>query len=228
MSLVIPGPVRPTVPVHGTSSRFPVRRIFCVGSNYAAHAREMGRDPSVEAPFFFSKPADAVCDSGTSVPFPPATSNLHHEVELVLALKAGGADLDEAAAGGCLFGCAVGLDLTRRDLQAEAKSKGRPWDMAKGFDHSAPMGAIVPMDEAPSGGFIRLMVNGSVRQDGNLKDMILRPVGILMHLSRLVTLEPGDLVFTGTPEGVAALQPGDRVRAGIEGLPELEILLVAR
>ncbi|NKD77000.1 fumarylacetoacetate hydrolase family protein [Haematospirillum sp. H1815] len=228
VGFVIPECPPSSVAVHGTSDRFPVRRIFCVGSNYAAHAREMGRDPAAEAPFFFSKPADAVCENGSSIPFPSVTSNLHHEVELVLALKAGGEDLDEQAAGACLFGCAVGIDLTRRDLQAEAKSMGRPWDMAKGFDLSAPVGTIMPMEAAPLRGAIQLAVNGRVRQDGKLEDMILGPVGILVHLSRLVRLSPGDLIFTGTPEGVAALQPGDKVHASIEGIPALEIMLASR
>lgn len=226
-STVIAPPSPATVAVSGTDAVFPVRRIFCVGRNYAAHAREMGADPTKEAPFFFCKPADAVVPSGAILPYPLATHDLHHEVELVLALKAGGSNLSTAEAAEALYGVGVGVDLTRRDLQADAKKAGRPWDMAKGFDRSAPLGAVLPLAAPldhvvpPSAG-IRLTVNGAVRQDGRLGDMILSPLEVIAHLSQLVALAAGDLIFTGTPEGVAALVSGDVVQAEIDGLPPLQ------
>ena len=229
-STVIAPPPAVTVAVSGQDAVFPVRRIFCVGRNYAAHAREMGGDPTKEAPFFFCKPADAVVPSGATLPFPMATSDLHHEVELVLALKSGGSALSPEQAAETLYGVGVGVDLTRRDLQAEAKKAGRPWDMAKGFDRSAPLAALMPLSAPleqvlPPSTRIRLSVNGAVRQDGALEEMILSPLEIIAHLSRLVELAAGDLIFTGTPEGVAALVPGDVVRAEVEGLPVLEFRL---
>ncbi|MCC5997398.1 MAG: fumarylacetoacetate hydrolase family protein [Oceanicaulis sp.] len=198
---------------------FPVRRIYCVGRNYADHAREMGADPSREAPFFFSKPRDALV-TGETVPYPPATRDLHHEVELVLAIGRGGARLTAEQAEACIWGAAVGIDLTRRDLQAESKKAGRPWDTAKGFDASAPMGAIRP-GPAPQSGAITLAVNGRQRQSGDLADMIWSGPEIIAHLSRLFTLAPGDLVFTGTPAGVAAVSPGDVLEARAADLPAL-------
>jgi fumarylpyruvate hydrolase len=217
----VPAPPVPSVPVAGSDRLFPVRRILCVGRNYAAHAREMGADPDREAPFFFSKPADAVT-TGSEVPYPPATLDLHHEVELVIALGAGGADLSPEAAEAAVFGWAVGVDLTRRDLQAEAKKQGRPWDAAKGFDASAPIAAITPRAALPSpAGRIRLSVDGQVRQDADLADMIWSPVEIVAQASRLWRLAPGDLIFTGTPEGVAALERGDAVEAAVDGLTPL-------
>lgn len=229
-STVIAPPPAATVAVAGTDAVFPVRRIFCVGRNYAAHAREMGADPTKEAPFFFCKPSDAVVPSGTTIPYPVATRDLHHEVELVLALKAGGQNLTLAQAAESLYGVGVGVDLTRRDLQAEAKKAGRPWDMAKGFDRSAPMGALLPLtapldDVVSDTTRIRLSVNGTVRQDGELAEMILPPLEVITHLSTLVELAAGDLIFTGTPEGVAALVAGDSVRAEVDGLPVLEFSL---
>lgn len=199
----------PSLPIVGRSERFPVRRIHCVGQNYAAHAREMGdgRTP----PFFFSKPADALVTDGADPAYPSATRNLHHEVELVCALGEGGA----------IIGWAVGCDLTRRDLQAAAKEKGRPWDAAKGFDQSAPCGALtlgpLPFPEAA----IALFVNGERRQHGRLSDMIWSPQEVLAEIARLWSLQAGDLIFTGTPEGVGPLAPGDRVEATIDGLRPL-------
>jgi len=200
---------------------FPVRRIYCVGRNYADHAREMGSDPDREPPFFFTKPRDAVVTRETA-PYPPATQNLHFEVELVLALGAGGADLSPEQAEACVFGCAMGIDLTRRDLQAEAKKTGRPWDMAKGFDFSAPLG-LITAGSPPRTGAIRLAVDGEVRQSADVSDMIWGPGELLSHLSRLVTLEGGDLVYTGTPAGVGAVKPGQTLRAEIDGLAPLSI-----
>lgn len=213
---------RVSVPVSGGGA-FPVRHIWCVGRNYAEHAREMGADPGLEPPLFFSKPAHAaVC--GTQIPYPPLTGELHHEVELVVALKGGGANLSPAQAAEAIYGYAVGVDLTRRDVQQQAKRKGHPWDLAKGFDHAAPLGVIAPtpMEFHPGRGKIELGVNGNRRQHGELGQMIWPVAELLAVLSRQVRLSPGDLVFTGTPSGVGPLIPGDRVRAAIEGLPGLE------
>lgn len=217
----------PALAVVGTDARFPVRRILCVGRNYAAHAREMGGDPNREAPFFFSKPADALAANGADVPFPSATEDLHHEAELVVALGAGGADLTEAAAERAIFGWAVGVDLTRRDLQAEAKAAGRPWDAAKGFDASAPVGAITPTSTlARPSGAIRLTVDGAVRQSGELADMIWTPAEVVARASRLWRLAAGDLIFTGTPEGVGPVRRGQRIDATIDGLSPLSFRVV--
>lgn len=215
----------PSLAIHDSSARFPVRRIYCVGQNYAEHAREMGNDPDRQEPFFFSKPADAVVPTGTVIPFPTRTQDLHHEVELVIALGAGGCDIPVQEAEQRIFGCAVGVDLTRRDLQAVAKKAGRPWDMAKGFDQSAPIGALVP-GPVPRDGVITLAVNGSPRQSGRLSDMIWAPAEIVAILSTYVELAPGDLIFTGTPSGVAPLNRGDAVEAVVEGLPPLTFELV--
>jgi fumarylpyruvate hydrolase len=214
----------PTLAIHDSSARFPVRRIYCVGQNYAEHAREMGNDPERQQPFFFSKPADAVVPSGVTIPFPSRTEDLHHEVELVIALGGGGADVAPEEAEALIFGCAVGVDLTRRDLQAVAKKTGRPWDMAKGFDRSAPVGAIRP-GPVPAGAAITLDVNGSRRQSGVLSDMIWASAEIVAILSSYVELAPGDLIFTGTPAGVARLERGDSVAAAVEGLPPLSFSL---
>lgn len=205
---------------------FAVRRVFCVGQNYAAHAREMGADPSRAPPFFFTKPVDAIVPGG-AVPYPSATTNLHHEVELVVALGAGGRDVSVAAAPGLVFGYAVGLDLTRRDLQAAAKAAGRPWDMAKGFDASGPLGLIAPAARIGplETGAISLTVNGAARQSGDLSDMIWSVAEIIAALSGLVALEAGDLIFTGTPEGVGPVVPGDRLAARIAGLPDLDVVI---
>lgn len=228
MARVIPPFPYPRVPVQGSTDPFPVRRIYCVGRNYADHAREMGADPNREPPFFFGKPQDAVVPGGGEVPYPPATDNLHHEVELVVALGAGGREASPETARAWIYGYAVGLDLTRRDLQARAKDKGQPWDMAKGFDHSAPISALVPAEVIghPETGGIWLSVNGETRQQGDLADMIWGVPEVIAHLSRLVALAPGDLIFTGTPAGVGAITRGDRIRCGIQGVGELEIVLV--
>jgi fumarylpyruvate hydrolase len=202
---------------------FPVRRIFCVGRNYAAHAREMGHDPDREPPFFFTKPADAILTGGADMPYPSATEDLHHEVELVVAIGTGGADIAAAGAAAHIWGYAVGLDMTRRDLQGEAKKLGRPWDMGKGFDHAAPIGELVPISKTGiiKTGAIQLTVNGRARQTGDLADLIWTVDEVIAALSRLVRLEPGDLIFTGTPEGVAAVRPGDMLEAAVVGLPVL-------
>lgn len=224
---VLAPPARPSLAVAGEAARFPVRRILCVGRNYAAHAREMGRDPDREAPFFFTKPADAVLDSGSDVPYPPLTADLHHEVELVVAIGRDGADIPEAGALGHVWGYGVGIDLTRRDLQLQARELGRPWDWGKAFDHSAP---IAPLHRAsavghPSSGRIWLAVNGAVRQDQDLSDLIWSVPKILAHASRAVALRAGDVIMTGTPAGVGALAVGDRVTGGVEGLGEIIITI---
>ncbi|MFA7430074.1 MAG: fumarylacetoacetate hydrolase family protein [Rhodospirillaceae bacterium] len=226
-AFVIPEPRRPVLAVHGTDALFPVRRVYCVGRNYAAHAREMGADPDREPPFFFSKPGDAVVPGG-QIPYPPATADLHHEVELVVAIGRTGTAVTAADAPGLIYGFAVGVDLTRRDLQAVAKKGGKPWDMAKGFDNSAPVGALVPLDAfpMPEAGPITLDVNGQRRQTGDVSDMIWPVPDMLAHLSALVTLEPGDLVFTGTPDGVGSINRGDLVQAEVAGLPLLAFTMV--
>lgn len=209
-----------SLPVEGQAARFPVRRVLCVGRNYAAHRREMGGDDR-DPPFFFAKPADAVTPPGEPVPYPQRTANLHHEIELVVALKAGGADVPVERALDLVFGYAVGVDLTRRDLQNAAKDKGHPWDASKGFDHSAPTSAIRPWTGAPPQGRIALSVNGEVRQDATVADMIWNVPEVIAEASKLWRLAPGDLIFTGTPEGVGPLVPGDRVEGEVEGVGAL-------
>ena len=227
---VITAPETASVAVAGSSARFPVRRVFCVGRNYAAHAREMGSDPNHEPPFFFTKPADAVVPASGAVPYPPSTNDMHHEIELVVALKAGGKDIDAAQALDLVWGYGVGLDLTRRDLQAVAKDAGRPWDMAKGFDASAPCSPLHPVSDVghPAQARIWLEVNGTLRQEGNLDEMIWPIADVIASLSRLVTLAPGDLIYSGTPSGVGALQPGDRVRGGVDGVDTFELTIAPR
>lgn len=220
MDLPTVEPVR--IAISGRSDPFPVRRIYCVGQNYADHAREMGSNPDREKPFFFSKPADAVIPGGSTLPFPPRTANLHHEVELVIALGKGGRNIAVSDAAALIFGYAVGIDLTRRDLQAEAKKAGRPWDLSKGFDRSAPIGELVP-GAPPQTGLISLTVNGEIRQQGDLADMIWNVGEIIADLSTYVELMPGDLIFTGTPAGVGPVHPGDSIRGMLIGAPAIEI-----
>jgi fumarylpyruvate hydrolase len=222
-SHVVALPPIPTVPVAG-GGLFPVRRIFCVGRNYAEHAREMGSDPDREPPFFFAKPADAVLTEGRDMPYPSRTASLHYEIELVAAIGTGGADIAVEAAAGHVYGYAVGLDMTRRDLQNEAKKSGRPWDMGKGFDHSAPIGTIHPVAEIghPGAGAITLEVGGTVRQSGDIAEMIWNVPEVIAHLSTLVRLEPGDLIFTGTPAGVGAVVAGDHLVGRVDGVGTVE------
>ncbi|MFI4965578.1 MAG: fumarylacetoacetate hydrolase family protein [Caulobacterales bacterium] len=218
-----PAPV--IVPVEGQGALFPVRRILCVGRNYAAHRREMGGDDR-EPPFFFGKPADAIVPPGRDVAYPPRTGNLHHEIELVVALRAGGRDVPAEQALDLVLGYAVGVDMTRRDLQAAAKDKGQPWEAAKGFDASAPISAIKPWVGAPPQGRIRLSVNGELRQDASVADMIWNVAEIVSEASKLWTLAPGDLIYTGTPEGVGPLVRGDRVEGEVEGVGRLAFAVV--
>ena len=223
---MLPVVIAPSIAIAGSTDRFPVRRIFCVGQNYADHAREMGNDPNRQQPFFFGKPADAVVDNGATLPFPVRTNDLHHEVELVVALGAGGSDINAKDAIATIYGSAVGIDLTRRDMQAVAKKTGRPWDMAKGFDRSAPIAALT-RGAPPAAGPIALTIDGEPRQAGDLSMMIWSVAEVIAALSRQVELAPGDLIFTGTPAGVGPILPGVQVRATITDLEPLEILFDA-
>ncbi len=226
MHFVIPPPPNVTLPVLDGGD-FPVRNIYCVGRNYAAHAAEIGGDPAREPPFFFTKSARAVLLNGAVMPYPPATADLQPEVELVVALQAGGRDLAENQAQAAVFGYAVGLDMTRRDLQRQAKAQGQPWDMSKNFDHAAPLSVLTPKSHCGSlaAGEITLVVNGATRQRGDLREMIWPVPQILIALSQLVSLHPGDLIFTGTPAGVAPVQRGDRLEGRIAGLETLRITI---
>ena len=216
-------PATPAVAIKGRSDLFPVHRIYCVGRNYADHVREMGGNPDREPPIFFAKPADAVVPNNARIPYPSRTKNFHHEIELVIAIGKGGRDIAVAQALEHVFGYAVGNDLTRRDLQAEAKDNGRPWDTSKGFDRSAVLSAITPA--AQSGhlrsGRIWLKVNGQMRQQADLSELIWSVPEVIAELSTFFELQPGDLIYTGTPAGVGALKKGDRIEGGIDGLDEL-------
>jgi fumarylpyruvate hydrolase len=225
---VIPVPAVPTLPVEGTNARFPVARIFCVGRNYADHAREMGHDPNREPPFFFMKPNTAILADGKNFPYPTQTKDVHHEMELVVALGKGGANIPEAKALEHVWGYAVGLDMTRRDLQGEAKKMGRPWDTGKAFDHSAPCSAIVPASRIghPSKGAVVLEVNGEVRQKGDLAELIWNVPEMIAYLSTLFELMPGDLIFTGTPAGVNSVQKGDTMKGSVEGVGTITLKVV--
>lgn len=223
---MLPAPTLPTVPT-STGGRFPVRRVFCVGRNYAAHAREMGHDPDREPPFFFTKPADAVVPDDADTPYPTMTQRLEHEVELVVAIGTGGSEITVDDALAHVWGYAVGIDLTRRDLQAEAKRLGRPWDTAKGFDASAPVGVVVPAAEVdPTVGAIELRVNGELGQSGDLSDQIWSVAETIAELSRFVALAPGDLLMTGTPEGVGVLERGDVLVGSIAGVGSVRTRIV--
>jgi fumarylpyruvate hydrolase len=224
---VIAPPAVVAVPIAGGGG-FPVRRVFCVGRNYADHTREMGGDPDREPPFFFMKPADALVLNGMDMPYPPATRDLHHEMELVAAIGTAGADVREEDALSHVWGYAAGLDMTRRDLQAQAKKEGKPWDMGKGFDLSAPLGALVAAERSghPTRGRIALRVDGAVRQEADLAQMIWTLPEIIAHLSALVRLAPGDLIFTGTPTGVAAVQRGDLLEGEVEGVGNVRTRII--
>ena len=226
-SYVLPPPAVPSLPVRGLSERFPVHRIYCVARNYAAHAREMAADPAREPPFFFSKPADALVAGGGEVPYPIASHDVHHELELVVALHGGGTHVRSEDALSLVYGYGVGLDLTRRDLQAVAKEHGRPWDTAKGFDCSAPVSELAraAVIGHPASGTIELRIDGAVRQRGDLSEMIWSVPEILAHLSTLYRLAPGDLVFTGTPSGVGPIAVGDRLHGTIDVVGELQVTI---
>jgi fumarylpyruvate hydrolase len=224
MSYVIDPPPQPTLPVKGTDKLFPIHRIYCVGRNYAEHTREMGHDPNKELPFFFQKNPDNVVTDG-KFPYPPATKDVHFEIEMVVALKSGGSDIKAADAMKHVFGYAVGIDMTRRDLQAEAKKLQRPWEVGKAFEHSAPCTALVPAQhvESPAKGAIWLEVNGARKQTGDLSQMIWDLPHQIEFLSGLFRLEAGDLIFTGTPSGVGAIKKGDKLKGHIDGIGDLEV-----
>ena len=218
----------PTLPVAGDTRRFAVNRIYCVGRNYADHAREMGHDPDREPPFFFMKPASAIVTDGADMQYPSLSKDVHHEIEMVVAIGKGGANIPADKALEHVYGYGVGLDMTRRDLQGEAKKMGRPWDTGKAFDQSAPCSALVPVAECghPSKGSIRLMVNGEVRQEGDLNQLIWNVPDTIAYLSTLFTLQPGDLIFSGTPAGVGPIKKGDVLEGEVDGLPLLKTRIV--
>jgi fumarylpyruvate hydrolase len=218
-------PAQPAVKVEGETRLFPVRRIFCVGRNYADHAREMGADPTRELPFFFCKPADALVADGSTIPYPPQTRDLQHEIELVAAIAKGGSNIAREDALSHVFGYGVGIDLTRRDLQQEAKDKKRPWDWGKGFDNSAPISALSKASKIghPAAGRIHLTVNGAVKQDGDLSQLIWPVADVIAFISQSMRLEAGDLIYTGTPAGVGPVQPGDVLKGEVAGVASLTI-----
>jgi fumarylpyruvate hydrolase len=220
MEYVVPAPSVSSLAIDGSQARFPVHRIYCVGRNYAEHAREMGGDPDREPPFFFTKPADALVADGHPFPYPAQSKDVHHEMELVVALGKGGSNIAAASALDHVFGYAAGLDMTLRDLQAAAKKLGRPWDTAKGFDHAAPCGVVMPAARIghPASGAIWLKVNGEIRQNSDLSQLIWKVPEVISYLSTLFALVPGDLIYTGTPAGVACVQRGDVLEGGIDGV----------
>ena len=226
-AFVIDPPARASLPVRGSDQRFPVRRIYCVGRNYAAHAKEMGKDPEREPPFFFQKPADTLVENGVVVPYPPQTKNLHHEIEWVVAIGRGGRNIPAADANAHVLGYSVGIDLTRRDLQNAAKDLGRPWEWGKSFDHSAPCSALVMTEEIghPQSGRIWLSVNGVIRQQGDIADLIWSVPEVIAEISASMGLEAGDLIYTGTPAGVGAVTVGDVIEGGVEGVADIKIVI---
>jgi fumarylpyruvate hydrolase len=222
-----PAPV-PALPVRGTDQLFPVHRIYCVGRNYAEHAKEMGHDPHREPPFFFQKNPDSLLPGGGDFPYPSKTADVHHELEMVIALGRGGSDIPVERALDCVFGYAVGLDMTRRDLQSEAKKLGRPWEVGKAFESAAPCSEIVPAAVIghPAKGAVWLKVNGELRQQGDLTQLIWGVPEMISYLSGLFALRPGDLIFSGTPAGVGAVRRGDLLQGGVEGIAEITVRVV--
>jgi len=229
MSYVVAPPAVISIPVTG-GGEFPVRRVICVGRNYEAHAREMGKDPTREPPFFFTKPADAIVPDGSAVPYPPETKNLHYEMELVVVIGKDGFEIAEASALDHVYGYAVGIDLTRRDLQFAARDLGRPWDWGKAFDNSAPISAIQPASKIghPAKGRIWLSVNGAIKQDADIADLIWNVKEIVSICSRSIRLKAGDVVMTGTPAGVGPIVTGDKVEGGVDGVGTIAITIAPR
>ena len=225
MSFIFPPPPAPGIEIAGATERFPVHRIYCIGRNYASHAREMGKDPEREPPFFFLKPADAIVANHASIPYPKATENVHYEIELVAAIGKTCEGVSETAALDYVFGYGVGIDLTRRDLQATARKMGRPWDVGKGFDDSAPCTAIHPVAEVghPATGAIWLKVNGETKQSADISELIWSVPEQIAVLSGMYRLQPGDLIYTGTPAGVGSVVPGDEISGGVEGVDEIHL-----
>ncbi len=229
MSYVFQPEALTALPVYGSELQFAVRRVYCVGRNYAAHAREMGSDPERESPFFFCKPGNAVMPAAAgqilTLPYPSQTTNLHHEIELVVAIGKAGADIPAAQAHEHVWGYAIGLDMTRRDLQGQMKAAGKPWEIGKAFDHSAPIATLYPQTQTGwlTSAAMSLQVNGAVRQQSNIDQMSWPVADIIHHLSRYFTLQPGDVIMTGTPEGVGAVVPGDELQASIAGLGEMRV-----
>ena len=225
---VIPLPAPVLLPIDGSDAFFPVRRVYCVGRNYADHAIEMGHDPSREAPFFFQKNADNLLSPGSDFPYPPLSSDVHFEVECIVALKSGGADISVENALDCVYGYGAGIDFTRRDVQDVAKKAGRPWEAAKAFEHSAPVTALLPAERIghPTDGAVWLEVNGTRRQSGDLNQMIWKVPEIIAELSKLFVLAPGDVIMTGTPAGVGPVSRGDTVTCGVEGIATLSLKVV--
>jgi fumarylpyruvate hydrolase len=229
MSYAVPASPVVALPVAGSEDTFPVRRIWCVGRNYAAHAREMGSDPDRDPPFFFAKPTDAIVQNGDPIPYPAGTRNLHHEIELVVAIGKAGSRIPVDQALEHVYGYAVGLDMTRRDLQNAAKDSGRPWEMGKSYDFSAPCSAIQPAARIghPDKGAIWVKVNGTVKQSSDISNLIWNVAETISHLSQLVDLRPGDIIYTGTPEGVAAVVAGDVMEGHIDGVGDIRTPVIA-
>jgi len=225
MSYAVNFRATPALPIAESNQVFPVGRIYCVGRNYAEHAREMGHDPEREPPFFFMKPADAIVANGATLPFPQVTRDLHHEIEMIVAIGKDGADIPVEKALDHVFGYGVGLDMTRRDLQGEAKKMGRPWEMGKAFDNSAPCTALktVAMVGHPAKGAIWLKVNGAVKQKGDLAEMIWNVPEMISYLSKLITLRAGDVIMSGTPAGVGPVKAGDRLEGHVDGVGDLSV-----
>jgi fumarylpyruvate hydrolase len=229
MTFAIEFPTTPAIPIAGSQELFPVRRIWCIGRNYAEHALEMGSDPVREPPFFFSKPADAIVPGGGILPFPKATAHLEHEVELAVAIGSPGGDINPSNALRHVFAYAVALDMTRRDLQTDAKRNGRPWEMGKAFDQSCPISSLHRVSDIghPESGYIALSVNGAVRQSGDIRQRIWSTAECIASLSQFVTLAAGDIILTGTPAGVGPIFPGDRLRAVLSDFATLDVRYLA-
>jgi fumarylpyruvate hydrolase len=225
MQFIFPPQEQTVLPIRGSDEVFPVNRVYCVGRNYAAHAIEMGHDPNKEPPFFFQKNPDNLLVEGEGFPYPAMTQDVHHEIEMAVALKSGGNNIAVADALDCVFGYSVSLDMTRRDLQAQMKKAGRPWEIGKAFEHSAPCGALVPASEIghPDSGAVWLKINGEMRQEGDLNQLLWKIPEMISYLSDLFTLKAGDVILTGTPSGVGPVQRGDKMHGHVAGVGDLHV-----